>query len=168
MVDSVKCEESKKSAIIPEYLIKVIQDRTEQDILLVANKIDLLPNGIRSDSLSRAISRICNKAKNWNGISYLSCTSGEGVEQFSHLLKKKIEEFCGDPNSESLFGNERHMAHLEAAIQHLSQVMQTIDIDLAIAASHLRQASYQLACLTGKITTDDVLDVIFQDFCIGK
>ena len=43
-----------------------------------------------------------------------------------------------------------------------------VESDLAIAALHLQQASYHLGCLTGNITTEDVLDVIFKDFCIGK
>lgn len=41
-------------------------------------------------------------------------------------------------------------------------------MDLAITAAHLRQAVRSLGKITGEVTADDVLDVIFRDFCIGK
>lgn len=41
-------------------------------------------------------------------------------------------------------------------------------LDLAITAAHLRQAARSLGKITGEVTADDVLDVIFRDFCIGK
>lgn len=42
------------------------------------------------------------------------------------------------------------------------------DVDIVLAAEQLRQALRQLGKITGKITTEEILDVIFQDFCIGK
>jgi tRNA modification GTPase len=36
------------------------------------------------------------------------------------------------------------------------------------AAEDLRAASYSLGRLLGRVDVEDVLDVIFRDFCIGK
>ena len=37
-----------------------------------------------------------------------------------------------------------------------------------LLAEELRLAARALGCLTGRVDVDDVLDVIFRDFCIGK
>jgi tRNA modification GTPase len=39
---------------------------------------------------------------------------------------------------------------------------------LDIAAEELRAAAQTLGRLTGRIDVEDILDVIFRDFCIGK
>lgn len=153
-----------KNSPIPEHIQQIIHDRDENNLLLVLNKVDLLVQDEKQDLMNNSGS-LLSAIKD---ISYLSCLSKEGFDEFSDLLRSKIENFGGNPQSEILFSNERHMAHLEEVVRQLSEVIQFIDTDLAIAASHLRQASHQLGCLTGNITTDHVLDVIFRDFCIGK
>lgn len=40
--------------------------------------------------------------------------------------------------------------------------------DLAIAAQLLRSAMRCLGKITGEASTEEILDVIFKDFCIGK
>jgi tRNA modification GTPase len=40
--------------------------------------------------------------------------------------------------------------------------------DLAIAAQKLRTAMRCIGKIIGEVCTEDVLDVIFKDFCIGK
>lgn len=42
------------------------------------------------------------------------------------------------------------------------------DIDLAITAEYLREAIRCIGRITGAINTEEILDVIFRDFCIGK
>jgi tRNA modification GTPase len=37
-----------------------------------------------------------------------------------------------------------------------------------LLAEELRLAAHALARLTGRVDVDDILDVIFRDFCIGK
>lgn len=40
--------------------------------------------------------------------------------------------------------------------------------DLVLAAEQLRLALRQLGLLTGHVSSEQLLDVIFSDFCIGK
>jgi tRNA modification GTPase len=40
--------------------------------------------------------------------------------------------------------------------------------DLVLSAEHLRRALKWMGLITGHVTTEQVLDVIFRDFCIGK
>ena len=40
--------------------------------------------------------------------------------------------------------------------------------DFALTAEELRRASKWIGIITGHVTTEEILDVIFRDFCIGK
>ena len=39
---------------------------------------------------------------------------------------------------------------------------------MVLAAEALRQAARELACVAGAVDVEDVLDVVFADFCVGK
>ena len=40
--------------------------------------------------------------------------------------------------------------------------------DIVLAAEELRYAAQSIGRITGRIDVEDILDVIFRDFCIGK
>ena len=42
------------------------------------------------------------------------------------------------------------------------------DADVILGAEGLRYAAQSIGKITGQIGVEDVLDVIFRDFCIGK
>lgn len=60
----------------------------------------------------------------------------------------------------------RHQYHLQGCLDALAHYR--IATDLALAAEALRQARRQLSHLTGGGGTEEILDLIFQDFCVGK
>jgi len=78
---------------------------------------------------------------------------------------------CGNPRQENpLLSQERHRHHLTNCLEALKtyeELCRTED-GLVIAAQELRMALRALGHLTGSVTTEDILDVIFKDFCIGK
>lgn len=66
----------------------------------------------------------------------------------------------------------RYRLHLERCIEHinvfLTEYSPDIYPDMAISAQKLRQAIRDIERITGHVSTDDILDVVFRDFCIGK
>ncbi|OWF53951.1 tRNA modification GTPase GTPBP3, mitochondrial-like [Mizuhopecten yessoensis] len=98
----------------------------------------------------------------------ISCESGEGLDDFVTLLKEKVAKICGNPlaGSPSLT-QTRHRQHLQACVSHLHQYQKQPE-DVVIAAFSLQNAAREIGKITGKITSEDILDVIFRDFCIGK
>jgi tRNA modification GTPase len=65
----------------------------------------------------------------------------------------------------------RHRQHVEAAAEALERFVMlsnqgTLAVDMA--AEELRLASSELGRITGAVDVEDVLDVLFSDFCIGK
>ena len=65
----------------------------------------------------------------------------------------------------------RHRRHVEAAAQALERFGVLSGqgyVALDMAAEELRLAASELGRITGAIDVEDVLDVLFADFCIGK
>lgn len=62
----------------------------------------------------------------------------------------------------------RHKENLSCCLECLRRFLDNDVIDTAIHAEYLRKALHYLGYLTGKVTTEQILDIIFRDFCIGK
>ena len=61
----------------------------------------------------------------------------------------------------------RHGQHVEECIAAL-QRYEEVHMQLELAAEELRAAARALGRVTGVIDTEDLLDAIFSEFCIGK
>jgi tRNA modification GTPase len=131
-------------------------DATSQSLLddqsmAVITKCDLLPVGSRLTLLEEA--------------HYLSTKTGEGVDALlNHIEKRIINDYAG--NHAPFITRTRHRAFLEDSLKHLEK--SSAKLDLELRCEELRLAALALGKITGKIQVDDVLDVIFKRFCIGK
>lgn len=94
----------------------------------------------------------------------VSAKTGEGIEAVLNWMETQAENIL--QGGGALFNRARHRAALGAAVQALSRF--DPGQGLEFAAEDLRMAARALGRITGKIVADDLLDVIFRDFCIGK
>ena len=62
----------------------------------------------------------------------------------------------------------RHRRALEEVVTHLVRFDLTAGMDAVLAAEDVRMAARSLGSITGLIGVEDVLDVVFSEFCIGK
>jgi tRNA modification GTPase len=85
-------------------------------------------------------------------------------ELLAAIEKQVIDFFSG--NSTPLITRARHRALLKESELLLSAAAE--DKPLELACEELRRAALAIGKITGKIALDDVLDVIFREFCIGK
>ncbi|GAB1520009.1 mitochondrial splicing system protein [Rhizoctonia solani] len=88
------------------------------------------------------------------------------IEGIAGLLKEKFEN--DNSNEEPLITHARHRTHLEAAVKYLEASLAYGPDGLVFAAEELRYASQELGKVTGDIGIEDILDVLFSKFCIGK
>jgi tRNA modification GTPase len=112
-----------------------------------------------------------NIRKNEFGLSNiefnLSSTTGEGFEPFFSQLSRHAAEYFG--TEPALVSRERHRKALESAHEALGRALaEGVHGREDMIAEDLRLAANALARLTGRVDVEDVLDVIFRDFCIGK
>ena len=71
-----------------------------------------------------------------------------------------------DAREAPLFTRDRHRQALAEVVAHLHDLPQAADI--ALMAESLRLAVRALGRILGQVDVEDLLDVIFRDFCIGK
>ncbi|KFO24700.1 tRNA modification GTPase GTPBP3, mitochondrial [Fukomys damarensis] len=133
------------------------RDLTErgQRLLLVLNKSDLLP------------AEGPYPGPGPHPHLLLSCLTGAGLDGLLAALQKELAVLCGDPSTgPPLLTRARHHHHLQCCLDALGHYKGAVD--LALAAEALRVARRHLIQLTGGGGSQEILDVIFQDFCVGK
>tara|TARA_R110002126_G_scaffold10841_16_gene49725 strand:- start:5106 stop:6401 length:1296 start_codon:yes stop_codon:yes gene_type:complete len=94
----------------------------------------------------------------------LSPVSGEGMDALVDFLIEKAKDILPDIDQVSI--NARQADHLAAACENLAVMMD--ETDYLIVAEHLRMARKALDAITGRASTEDMLDGLFGKFCIGK
>ena len=96
---------------------------------------------------------------------YISTQTGQGIDQLLAILADKVGDFFSGANA-PFITRARHRALLQEAEILLGLAVE--DKPLELACEELRRAALAIGKITGKIALDDVLDVIFSQFCIGK
>lgn len=99
----------------------------------------------------------------------LSARTGQGIEAF----RRALLDIAGfQPGQEGVFiARERHLQALAEALAHLRNARQHVSLGdqaLDLFAEELRLSHQALGRITGAVTADDLLGVIFSRFCIGK
>jgi tRNA modification GTPase len=89
-----------------------------------------------------------------------------------NLLKKleeKILEILPDKfyqQDSALITRERYRIALKNAVEFLEDF--SLDKNIELAAEDLRMTAREIGKITGKVDIENILDVIFSSFCIGK
>ena len=126
---------------------------------LVVNKIDLV-----SDAEKRRIESKFDKIEN---VNLISSATGAGVDELVSSVAAFADGFfTPEP---ALVTRERQRAHLKETAIALRDAQRAGEEGREeIMAEQLRLAARSLGKLLGRVDVEDVLDVIFRDFCIGK
>jgi len=100
-----------------------------------------------------------------DNILFISVKTGEGMDRLLAALEERVIGFFSG-ESAPLITRARHRALLLDALKYLNKSLAPLPLELK--CEELRQATQAVGKITGKIQVDDVLDVIFRSFCIGK
>ena len=140
-----------------EINIIKINSKTEIVVIPVANKTDITAKSklIEFASLEQLIT--------------LSAKNNEGIETLKNaftqwIISERIK------SSDMLVSNARHANSLEKAEACLQAVINGLNIQIPsdLLATDIRAAIEALSEITGEVTNDEVLGIIFGKFCIGK
>jgi tRNA modification GTPase len=98
----------------------------------------------------------------------ISALTGAGVDRLVVALTEFAREIF-DGGEPALVTRQRHRDMLTEVAAALGRALAAgSDGELELIAEELRIAARALGRLTGRVDVEDVLDVIFRDFCIGK
>ena len=101
----------------------------------------------------------------------ISCLGGNGFDDLSAKIRTVLHFTEADFGEHAVAINARHQASLSIARTHLIAALELLteqSSDPELAAIDLREALDALGEIPGKVDTEDLLGVIFSQFCIGK
>ncbi len=116
--------------------------------ILVINKSDLEQNKFASD-----------------GAIFISAKTGAGLDGLIAAIISRLHNMVGGSDAPALT-RARHREALQSARNALERFMEAPLPELA--AEDLRLAIRFIGSITGRVDVEDLLDMIFRDFCIGK
>ncbi len=127
-----------------------IEDNGTGKIVKVRSKIDLSPGlSIPADEIG------------------ISTKTGTGIDSLLKRILSCLAE-SADFNAAAFPVRARHVGLLESCISELDLALASVDSGLEIRAENLRRAGHFLGKITGVVDVEDLLGVIFSEFCIGK
>lgn len=122
----------------------------DENTIIVANKIDLLDHNITKET---------------HDLIQISLSETINLDHLLEKIEEKILSIIPNQNS-PLITQERYRASLEVAVENLEEF--SLDKDIELAAEDLRLTAREIGKITGKVDIENILDVIFSRFCIGK
>jgi len=130
---------------------EILQLKEKSRVVTVLNKVDIGDDSAEYDAK-------------------ISAKTGKGIDSlFSELKNKSIGSFNYSERS-AVVTNIRHRDALIKSRDHLVEAVRSIDDKMTqeFIAVDLRNSESALGEIIGKVTTDDILNNIFERFCIGK
>ncbi|TXD34424.1 tRNA uridine-5-carboxymethylaminomethyl(34) synthesis GTPase MnmE [Lujinxingia vulgaris] len=135
--------------------------RSGRPVLLICNKSDL-PDG-RSDEDHTLCARFDHRVD-----CALGASPALGTDALIDSLAALARELTSGEGV--LLSRARHLQGVIAAIDALARARQALEMEMEheLIAIDLREALDALGDITGKVRTDDILQRIFSEFCVGK
>lgn len=140
-------------------VINLIKDKK---VLVLINKIDIADNAIETDQLKQLIG--------YSDVLEISAQKDIGLDRLEQSILDLVFQGKITAADNVLVSNSRHKHALERAKQHLLEagrgMQQSVPPDLV--SIDLKSAWEILGEITGNTVTEDLIDRIFADYCIGK
>ena len=155
----VMLDASDPSATLDDTLYIVGDDEEATETVVVLNKTDLLSEGVNAAAAPRGALR-------------LSCRTGAGLDRLLERLEVSCAAMLSDREAPALT-RQRHRHALEDCAGAVARAREQLAGPEAAAAAELvaedlRLAARALGRITGRVDVEDILDVVFREFCIGK
>ena len=154
--------EEDHKAIVDRFLAFKI-DPKEKQIIILLNKSDNF-HACHSYDVEEAVSTLTGRLP----VISFSAKEKTRLAELQKLIITSITQRNQRPNA--TITNMRHYQALQSTDDSLAQVMTGLETGISsdFIAMDIRHALHHLGEITGEITTDDLLESIFSNFCIGK
>lgn len=152
------------STTTPEDLIAELKTYPigDKNLIVIANKMDLNPYLRPEEYYDGELVRADN-------FITLSAINEMNIPHLKHTMVQKVLG-AGPSQDDPVISNSRHFEALSQAENALQQALENMSQGVTgdFIAMDIRHSLQALGLITGEVTTDDLLDRIFRDFCIGK
>jgi tRNA modification GTPase len=150
-----------RSRPLLEDELNMISQVLEKRTVIIVNKIDL-PSKVRKEDLKADIRGI--------PLVEVSALRGDGMEELRRVIRGFVLESEKSSTDLSISPNVRQKVALEEACRCFTKAAQNLrnGMPLEIISVDLNDGLSALGEITGETTTEEVLDQIFSQFCLGK
>lgn len=158
MIDITKL--NKETKCVADRIIPLIKDKK---LIIIFNKIDKLDTNKQSVSKEKFLLHIPVER------IYLSAKYKKNIDILEKALLKAAN--LSDLNYDNVIvTNIRHHEALKLALKAIQRVEEGLktNISCEFISQDIRECTHFLGEITGEITTDEILENIFKNFCIGK
>lgn len=136
-------------------LMRDIGPLTHAPIIAVRTKADLVPEGEQFDATIA-----------------VSASTGQGLADLLGLIEQRLTGKHGAPSIDApVLTRARHQTAVEEAKREMHLFVDAWTsraLPSSVAAMHIREATRALSTLIGVVETEEILDVVFRSFCVGK
>ncbi len=147
----------------------------DENTIVIISKVDAVIPALSGDLKLQIITELfaldprpkVYPSVGWGGVDIvdISTKNNEGIEFLLSKIEEKVKNFFAG-NAAPFITRNRHRALLQEAELLLNAALTPKPLELS--CEELRRAALAIGKITGKIQVDDVLDIIFKQFCIGK
>ncbi|MCP4252808.1 MAG: tRNA uridine-5-carboxymethylaminomethyl(34) synthesis GTPase MnmE [Candidatus Scalindua sp.] len=129
--------------------------------IIVINKTDLKQNV--------CFGNLPSQMKNFPVVN-TSVHTGEGLDRLKKTIVSEILESSVDISASDIVFTMRQKVIIGNALDIINQISDTLSEDIGheLIAMDLRRALDTIGEVTGEVVTDDILDIVFSEFCVGK
>ncbi len=137
-------------------ILKLIENKK---VIYIKNKTDL-EEKLNLDDYKNIEEKVIN----------ISVLKNEGLEKITNTIQSMFFEGKIDLENDLIINNARQKNLLINAAKNLEEVLKSIDNGMSIdfIEIDLKSCMENLGLIVGKAVSDDLVDKIFSDFCIGK
>ena len=143
---------------------KAIEKANSADLVIVLTEDGEIPIEIQNSSVLKFVS----KCDDWELADGVSAFTGYGLDNMISSIKRKLEKRV---QNQGLATRYRHREAIDSAVNKIQMAKKFVKDGPSfydLAAEELRQTTYTLDELFGKVDVENVLDEIFSSFCLGK
>ena len=146
------------SSTLESFDFQLLEAAKDVPTIAVINKTDL-PSKLDINKIESFI----------DNIVFVSASTGEGKDE----LIKAIAKIAGTNQlnpSEGILSNERQRANVSAALRSVKEAKSALEAGMTFDAVtvNLEDAISELLEMTGEKASDEILDKVFHNFCVGK
>ena len=140
----------------------IIESIGEKKSIILLNKVDVKEIKIEKSKVERF--------SPGSPLLWISAEQGTGLIELEETIVNMVLGGQAASSEAVLVSSVRHKQALEKASAHLSEAVNGIlgKLPLDMVSIDLRSAWEALGDITGSTSTEELLDRIFADFCIGK
>ena len=146
------------SRALEDFDFHLLEAAKNVPTIAIINKTDL-PNQLDINKISNSI----------NKIVFISAATGEGKDELIQAIAALAGTNDLNP-SEGILANERQRANVAAALQAVNEAVDAMTVGLTFDAVTvtLEDAITALLEMTGERASDEIIDRVFHNFCVGK